>query len=346
MVDAVAHQVRQRVLDGLEDGLVELGVPALHLDTDLLAQADREVADDAGQLVPDVVDGLHAGLHDPLLQLTGDEVQAVRRTLQLAVLASGGALEQLVAGEHELAHQVHQLVEQVDVHPDAAVGDGAARAVLLGSGLGSAGDGGSGLLDVLVDMLVDVLFQWLGVLVLGVLEVLGLLVGLGVVHRGVGSGLGLADRRHGRLSRGRDRGRLRGLGGGGGGLAIQDVLHPAHQQGVVGVTLGAGRLDLRQQRADGVDHLQQHGRELGVQRHLSVPQAGQQALTDVRDGLEGVEREESAGALDGVHRAEDARQQLAGPGFALERDQVPVQLVQILVTLDEELGDDVVHDLH
>ena len=80
VVAGVADQVGQRVLDRLEDRLVELGVLALHVDADLLAARVRQVAHDAGDLGPDVVDGLHARLHDALLQLTGDEVEAVHAT--------------------------------------------------------------------------------------------------------------------------------------------------------------------------------------------------------------------------------------------------------------------------
>ena len=90
-----------------------------------LAALDAEVADDAGQLRPDVVDRLHARLHDALLQLAGDEVEPLRGADQVGVVGAADVLDDLVAGQHQLADQVHQLVEQVDVHADRAVGDGA-----------------------------------------------------------------------------------------------------------------------------------------------------------------------------------------------------------------------------
>ena len=40
------------------------------------------------------------------------------------------------------------------------------------------------------------------------------------------------------------------------------------------------------------------------------------------------------------------RQPLAGVRVLLERDQVPVELVEVLVTLDEELLDDLVQTVH
>jgi hypothetical protein len=66
----------------------------------------------------------------------------------------------------------------------------------------------------------------------------------------------------------------------------------------------------------------------------------------VGDLLQAVERQEAAGPLDRVDRAEDARQPLAGVGLLLEGDQVGVQLVEVLMTLDEELLDDVVQTVH
>ena len=78
----------------------------------------------------------------------------------------------------------------------------------------------------------------------------------------------------------------------------------------------------------------------------AVAELDQQVLAGVGHPLEVVERQEAARALDGVDRAEDAAEQLARAGCALEGDEVAVQLVQVLVALHEELLDDVVHALH
>ena len=75
VVDRVAHQVGQRVLDRLEQAAVELGLLALHDQLDLLAERVAQVPDDPGQLRPDVLDRLHPGLHDALLQLAGDHAE-------------------------------------------------------------------------------------------------------------------------------------------------------------------------------------------------------------------------------------------------------------------------------
>src|SRR5690606_32720557 len=56
--------------------------------------------------------------------------------------------------------------------------------------------------------------------------------------------------------------------------------------------------------------------------------------------------EEPARPLDRVDRAEDAAQQLTRGRGALERDEVLVELVEVLVALDEELVDDLIHAIH
>src|SRR5262249_14548785 len=71
MIDGIAHQMRKRVADGLNDALVQLGFLALHFEACLLAACDRQVANHARKLAPDCVDRLHARLHDACLQFRG-----------------------------------------------------------------------------------------------------------------------------------------------------------------------------------------------------------------------------------------------------------------------------------
>jgi hypothetical protein len=82
------------------------------------------------------------------------------------------------------------------------------------------------------------------------------------------------------------------------------------------------------------------------QLQRTVTQSGQQVLPDVRDLLEPVEGEEPTGALDRVDRPEDAGETVPRTGVLLQCDQVLVQLVEVLVTLHEELLDDVVQTFH
>src|SRR4029077_18944530 len=77
------------------------------------------------------------------------------------------------------------------------------------------------------------------------------------------------------------------------------------------------------------------------ERELPVPQPSQQVLANVRDLFQLVETQKSAGALDGVNGTKYASQRVPIGWFFLEADQVPVQPVQVLVTLDQKILDDV-----
>jgi hypothetical protein len=114
----------------------------------------------------------------------------------------------------------------------------------------------------------------------------------------------------------------------------------------VDVALEPGLLDRPEQRPDDVDHEQQATGDLGREDQRTVAQLAQQALTDVGDPLQLAEGEEAAGALDRVDRAEDAGEQVARPGVLLERDEVGVERVEVLVALHEKLLDDLVHLVH
>ena len=63
----------------------------------------------------------------------------------------------------------------------------------------------------------------------------------------------------------------------------------------------------------------------------------EEVLAAVGDRPELGEPEESGRPLDRVDGAEDARQPLGVAGILLQRDEVPVELVEILGRLDEEL---------
>ena len=117
VIGRVADHVGERVLDQLKHLPVELRLAAGHVELDLLVELERKLAHQPRQLLPGIGDRLHAGLHDALLQLGGDAGQALQRSLELAVAGVAHEIEQLIAGEHELAHRGHQMLERVDAHP-------------------------------------------------------------------------------------------------------------------------------------------------------------------------------------------------------------------------------------
>ena len=97
---------------------VELGVGAVHFELDVLAEFGGEIAHDARQLLPSVADRLHARLHHAFLQLGGDIGQPLQRHLELGIVVPAHDVEQLIAGQHQLGHHGHQMLEGVDVDAD------------------------------------------------------------------------------------------------------------------------------------------------------------------------------------------------------------------------------------
>ena len=127
VVGTVTQQVNHRVGEHLDDRLVDLGVAADQVQVDLLVGGLGQVAHHAGVAAEELVDRLHAGLHDPQLQVAGHAVKRRGDLLELiakpavvtahAAVAAGHA-QHAVFFEHQLAHEVQQRFEAVDVDPD------------------------------------------------------------------------------------------------------------------------------------------------------------------------------------------------------------------------------------
>src|SRR5262249_11137075 len=83
-------------------------------------------------------------------------------------------------------------------------------------------------------------------------------------------------------------------------------------------------------------HPQQGVGDGGREAQLAVAQLAEQVLARMSHRLEVGEAEERAAPLDRVERAEDASQGLPGRGRLLQTHQINVELVQVLVTLDQE----------
>ena len=57
----------ERIFDCLDNGFIEFGLLAFHLDAYLFITTQRHITYGSRKLAPDVSDGLHAGLHDLFL---------------------------------------------------------------------------------------------------------------------------------------------------------------------------------------------------------------------------------------------------------------------------------------
>ena len=242
MVHGVADEVGQGIADGLDDGAVQVRLPPLHLDADRLVARGGQVPDHARELAPDVADGLHPGLHDPLLELRGDEVETLGRGGQPAVVLHGGVLEHLIARQDQLAHQVHERVQEPDADADAGVGDmglGRVRCGATGPVFGLAGGGvGHGLRVVNLDDLTVIV------------SLVARLDGVRVDGTGDGDVLG--------------RGRRV--------LSLCQGVQLLPQGLVLVRAFSVPRLDEGEDATDRVAHSKQRGGDLGVEGELVVPE--------------------------------------------------------------------------
>ncbi len=119
VVDGVAHQVGEGVVQSLDDGLVQFHFLAFHGEGNFFAQTPGQVPDHPGKLVEHQAHRLHAGEHDGFLELAGDQVDFLGHVADgLGVLRPQG-LEELVSAQHQFPGQDHEAVQETDVHPEA-----------------------------------------------------------------------------------------------------------------------------------------------------------------------------------------------------------------------------------
>ena len=94
--------------------------------------------------------------------------------------------------------------------------------------------------------------------------------------------------------------------------------------------LDSGLFDRLNDRPHRVDHRIERAGDAIIELNLAIPQSAKEVLTAMRQGAEFGEAEEAAVALDRVHRAKNARQPLGIVGAFLKRDQVAVELIEVL----------------
>src|SRR5260221_129370 len=124
MISGITHHVGERILDHFENLAIQFGLLTDHDQIDLLLQFVTEIPNEARQFGPGVANRLHAGLHDPFLQLRGDMVQALQGCCKLAVFVFAQDLQHLVAGQHQFTDHRHQVFQQIHVYADRLIGDG------------------------------------------------------------------------------------------------------------------------------------------------------------------------------------------------------------------------------
>jgi hypothetical protein len=143
-------------------------------------------------------------------------------------------------------------------------------------------------------------------------------------RRGYGLGHRVdASRRRGTLRRRRPR---------------RDGAQAIDQVAAGGVALARPALDRSQRTARAVDQLEQDGDVPRCELEGSVAQLRQQRLAGVGQLLQLTESQESGRPLDGVDRSKHGRDAVARCWVLLERDEIAVQQIEVLVRLDQELA--------
>ena len=145
VIATVAHQVGQRIGDLFNQPLVELGGLAQSYELDLFAQFVGEIPQHPRKAAEDDGHGDHADRHDRLLEIAGIAIKVGKPGQQLLVGArvqAPAVLRQHGLGNHELTHQIDELIHFLDVHANRR-----GLHLRLHRGLGLGGFGGTGGFD-------------------------------------------------------------------------------------------------------------------------------------------------------------------------------------------------------
>jgi hypothetical protein len=117
-------------------------------------------------------------------------------------------------------------------------------------------------------------------------------------------------------------------------LRLQQPRQARDQFLIVAFPLDARRFDASQHLPHRIHHGQQGGRDLRIQREQAVAQPRQQVFPYMGHGPQLVKRQKARGSFDGVNGAKHAGQDLRVAGIFFQRDQVAVEAIEVLVTLD------------
>ena len=128
MVGRVSQQVHQRISDLIDDGTIQLGLLTSHIQLHLLAEFPAQVTNHTREPVDHALDGHHADLHDRLMQVRRNSLQILDLIIERLVITDNGftvvaGSYQSVLGYDQLADEVHQLIQLVDIDTDGTASD-------------------------------------------------------------------------------------------------------------------------------------------------------------------------------------------------------------------------------
>ena len=118
MVDGVADQMDQRIVEPLDHRLVEFGFLADRDQFDLLAEIARQVVDQPPEAAEQLADRQHAHAHRGVAQLQREPLDLLGDRFHRDVVAGGGDLLQPRLGDDQFADAIHQLVQPLGRNAD------------------------------------------------------------------------------------------------------------------------------------------------------------------------------------------------------------------------------------
>ncbi len=118
VVRRVANEMGERLGESIEHRPIQLDVPTLQDQPDLLSQLAREVPDQAGKAGEQLLDRRESRRDDGAVQAVDQEPDPGAHLLQLGPDVAIGDGGQPVAGYDELVDLIDQRVEPLQVHPD------------------------------------------------------------------------------------------------------------------------------------------------------------------------------------------------------------------------------------
>jgi hypothetical protein len=125
--------------------------------------------------------------------------------------------------------------------------------------------------------------------------------------------------------------------------AFGDRVQLVDQVFVGAFRFGLGRFQAGQNFLDAVDRGQDQRDRLGRHRH-AVAEFAHQGLAGMGEGFQPRQPQKAAGALDGVHQAEDVIEDLGVARILLEPHQLVVDRIQALAGLRQELAQQIIHE--
>ncbi len=117
VAEGIAYQMHQRIADNLQDIAVYLIVCTFQYQVYLLAFGAGHIAYDTMKFIEQYADLYQANVHDGILQVGGNALQA-GIFIALGYFLGNTQVDNAVFLDEQLSHQVHQVVELFDGNID------------------------------------------------------------------------------------------------------------------------------------------------------------------------------------------------------------------------------------